>query len=172
MVDARTALEQYASVGEDEMGTVSRGTFAGLIGVAGMAGVVTTLRRVVLPSEQLAQVRTHPEKIVVRLAEASEMDPPDDVTRRRAAELLHYGYGALWGVALAAATRNRSVRPLRDGLVLAAGLWAFGFNVLLPAIKADRPSWQWGPREFLFTMSAHAAYGLATAATLDILDRR
>ena len=49
-----------------------RGAVAGLIGVAAMAGVITTLRRALLTSEQLAASRTHPEKIVQTIADKTQ----------------------------------------------------------------------------------------------------
>lgn len=143
-----------------------RGPIAGLVGVAAMAGTITTLRRALLTSEQLAASRTHPEKIVQRVADAAGAGELEDQIRRRLGDLIHFGYGATWGAALAALTRSRDVRVSRDGLALGLGLWAFGFNVLLPAIGAHPGTWTWKRREFVLTLSAHTAYGLVTAGVL------
>lgn len=148
------------------MRTIWRGAVAGLIGVSAMVGVITTLRRWLLTSDQLAQSQTHPEKIVQRLAEVSGAGVLDDQTRRRGGDVLHFGYGAVWGAVLAWSVRSRDVRIARDGLTLGLGLWAFGFNVLLPTLGAHPGPWTWRRREFALTLSAHAAYGVATAAAL------
>lgn len=131
-----------------------------------MAGTITTLRRALLTSEQLAASRTHPEKIVQRVADAAGAGELDDQTRRRLGDLIHFGYGATWGAVLAAVTRNRGVLVKRDGLALGLGLWIFGFNLLLPAIGAHPGTWTWKRREYVLTLSAHTAYGLVTAAVL------
>lgn len=148
--------------------TSPRGPLAGLLGVAAMAGTITTLRRALLTSEQLAASRTHPEKIVQRVADTAGIGDLEDRTRRRLGDLIHFGYGATWGTALAVATRDRQINVTRDGLVLGLGLWAFGFNVLLPAIGAHPGTWTWKRREFVLTLSAHTAYGLVTAGALKL----
>ncbi len=150
--------------------TSMRGAGAGLVGVAAMAGVITTLRRWLLTSDQLSASRTHPEKIVQRVADVAGVGELDDQTRRRLGDLIHYGYGATWGAILAVAMSDREVRIGRDGLMLGMGLWVFGFNVLLPLIGAHPGTWTWKRREFVLTLSAHTAYGLATAATLRLID--
>ncbi|MFV2039033.1 MAG: hypothetical protein ACC660_02200 [Acidimicrobiales bacterium] len=139
---------------------------AGLIGVCAMVGVITTLRRWLLSSDQLAGSQTHPEKIVQRVADISGIGPLDDQIRRRSGDILHFGYGAAWGAVLATAVRSRDVRIGKDGLALGLGLWAFGFNVLLPVLGAHPGPWAWRRREFALTLSAHAAYGITTAAAL------
>jgi hypothetical protein len=146
--------------------TTTKGVIAGMLGVAGMAGVITTLRRGLLSSEQLAASRTHPEKIVVRAADTLGMEDLADQTRRRLGDLMHFGYGAIWGVALARFTQTRRVHIVAHGLGLGLGLWTFGFNALLPAIRAHPGPWTWKRREFVLTLSAHITYGLVTAATL------
>lgn len=149
-----------------------RGAVAGLIGVAAMAGVITTLRRALLTSEQLAASRTHPEKIVQTIADKMDAGELPDQTRRRLGDLIHYGYGAMWGAVLALVGSGREIRVARDGLALGLGLWAFGFNVLLPTIGAHPGTWTWKRREFVLTLSAHIAYGLATAGSIRLFRDR
>lgn len=149
----------------------AKGAAAGLIGVAAMAGVITTMRRWLLTSGQLAASQTHPEKIVQRIAHIGGAGDLDARTRRRLGDLIHFGYGATWGVVLARITSDRPIRIARDGLALGLGLWAFGFNVLLPAIGAHPGTWTWKRREFALTLAAHTTYGIATAAALELMKR-
>lgn len=149
-----------------------RGAVAGLAGTAVLVGVIMTLRRVLLTSEQLATAKTHPEKIVERGANMMGVERLDDQTRRRLGDAIHFGYGALWGAALATMTERNGVRPLHHGLALAAGLWAFGFNVLMPVLGVQPGPWTWKRREFVLTISAHTAYGLGTATFLRVLRGR
>ncbi len=46
------------------MRTITKGAVGGPVDVAGMAGVITTLRRWLITSEELTKSRTHHEKIV------------------------------------------------------------------------------------------------------------
>lgn len=133
-----------------------------------MVGVITTLRRGLLTSTELASARTHPEKIVVRAAGLLGSNELDDQTRRRLGDVIHFGYGAAWGAVLAMATADREIR-LAHGVALAAGLWAFGFNVLMPGLGVQAGPWTWGKREYVLTTSAHLAYGVVTAGTLRVL---
>jgi hypothetical protein len=143
---------------------------AGAAGVAGMAGVITSLRRAILTSEELAGSKWHPEKVVEAVAERAGYAQPDDQTRRRLGDTIHYGYGAMWGVALAMATSGKDVRPIKHGVPMAAGLWGLGFGAVLPAVGAHPPFWTWKtPREFLLTGSAHITWGVATATVLKAL---
>jgi hypothetical protein len=147
-----------------------RGAIAGTAGVAGMAGVITTLRRALLTNEQLAGTKTHPEKVVEAMAARAGIDELDDQTRRRLGDTIHFGYGALWGAVFATGMRRNDIHPLTQGAALGAGLWAAGFGAVLPALKAHPPFWQWtGSREFVLTSSAHVAYGIATATVLKAL---
>ena len=148
-----------------------RGATAGTLGVVAMVGVITTLRRWLLSSEQLASSQTHPEKMVQRLSDIVGTGTLEDRDRRRLGDAVHFGYGAMWGIVLDRLSRSREVRISRDGLALGLGLWAFGFNVLLPALGAHPGTWTWRRREFVLTLSAHVAYGLTTAAALRGLRR-
>ncbi|MGH3440569.1 MAG: hypothetical protein ACRDUY_00685 [Nitriliruptorales bacterium] len=146
-----------------------RGAGAGVIGVAGMAGAITTLRRAILPPDH--EVKTHPENVVERAyGLAGRAEELDIVTRRRLGDLIHYGYGAAWGAAYAAATAGRRPHPLVGGPVLAAGLWGLGFCVMFPATGVHPGPWRWEGREFLLTGVAHAVYGAVMALVLDALD--
>jgi hypothetical protein len=146
-----------------------RGMVAGLIGVAGMAGAIGTVRRAILPPDH--EVKTHPEKIIEHAATVlGRADELDVATRRRLGDLMHFGYGAAWGAVYAAATHGRRPHPLIGGLALGSGLWTFGFNVLMPVLGVQKGPWTWGGREFLLTGVAHAAYGTVTTLALEGLD--
>lgn len=154
------------------MADTIKGGIAGIAGTAAMVGVITTLRRSLLTSDQLATAQTHPEKIVQRSADLLEAGTLDDETRRLLGDALHFGYGAFWGAVLATMTDSGGVRPLDHGLALAGGLWAFGFNVLMPGLGVQGGPWTWKRREFVLTISAHLAYGLGTAGALRLLRGR
>jgi hypothetical protein len=109
--------------------------------------------------------------LVLRLADALRLEKLDDRTMRRAGDVIHFAYGAMWGAILALATKGRDLRPLRDGALLAGGLWTFGFAILMPGLKVQSGPWTWTGREFVLTLSAHAAYGAGTVGALRLGDR-
>lgn len=126
------------------MKNLMQGALAGAAGVAGMAGVITSSRRAILTSDQLADAKWHPEKVVEALAARAGHGELDDQTRRRLADLIHCGYGAIWDVVLTAATTDRPLSPARHGAPLAVALWMLGFGAVL-RIGAHPPFWTWKP---------------------------
>ena len=147
-----------------------RGSIAGTAGVAGMAGVITSLRRALLSTAELAGSKWHPEKVVEAIAARTGIGTPDDQTRRRIGDAIHYGYGAMWGAAFATATPNAALRPIGHGVPMAAALWGLGFGAVLPAVGAHPPFWAWkSPREFVLTGAAHLTWGIATVTVLKAL---
>lgn len=137
-----------------------------------MVGVITTLRRAILSSEQLAASKTHPEKIIERAFEFGGLDPLSDEIRRLLGDVIHFGYGASAGLALATVTHGGGVQPVKHGVMLGSALWVFGFNALLPGIGAGGGTWTWQRREFILTIPAHLAYGVGTAAALRLIRGR
>ena len=147
------------------------GFAAGLWGVAGMAGVITTLRRALVPPDEV--ITTHPELVVERIKRAigyeGDLDP---MTRRRLADILHFGFGATWGTVYAVLTRDRDVDPLLGGAAAGSLLWVSAFWGYLPALGVQPGAWTWEKREHLLTGSAHLAYGMTMATVLHSLKSR
>lgn len=152
-------------------GTVTRGVVAGLWGVAAMAGVITTLRRALVPPDHM--VTTHPEKVIERARQLAGSSGELDVqTRRRLGDLLHFAFGALWGVAYATKTGRHDIDPLIGGPLTGAALWAVGFCGYMPILGIQPGPWHWHRREFVLTGSAHLAYGTTMAMILRALQHR
>src|SRR2546422_4830528 len=73
------------------------------------------------------------------------------------AELLHLGYGTLWGAGAALSFRDRPT-PAAGAL--------FGLVTLL---RPTRPPWRATPGEAVVNIAAHLAYGLTTALVVEEL---
>lgn len=144
----------------------SIGAIAGLWGVAGMAGVITTLRRALVPPDKL--VETHPEKVVERAWQAAggDVNDLDVMTRRRLGDVLHFGFGASWGALYALASQQRELDPVKSGILVGAALWTGAFCGYMPLLGIQEGAWRWQGRELLLTGSAHAAYGVTMAVVL------
>lgn len=153
------------------MRTARHGIAAGLWGVAGMAGAITTLRRALVPPDE--DITTHPEMVVERLKRAigfeGDLDP---MTRRRLADVLHFGFGATWGMVYAVTTRGRHVDPLVGGAAAGSLLWLTAFWGYMPALGVQPGAWTWDKREHLLTGTAHVVYGMTMATILQSLESR
>jgi uncharacterized membrane protein YagU involved in acid resistance len=163
--------QTYGLADRTLVGTATRGAVAGLWGVAGMAGVITTLRRALVPPDEVTI--THPEKVVLRIRQALGVEDELDVmTRRRLGDALHFGFGATWGAVYAIATRKREVDPLLGGAAAGSALWLTAFWGYMPALGVHPGAWTWDKREYVLTGSAHLAFGMTMATVLKALRRR
>ena len=83
------------------------------------------------------------------------------------AELLHLGYGALWGAGAAVLFRDRPAPAA--GALFGLGVWAVSMFGLVTLRRPTRPPWRATPGEAVVNIAAHLAYGLTTALVVDEL---
>ena len=83
----------------------------------------------------------------------------------------HWGYGAAWGAMFGVVAGSLRSPSLRHGLALGPLAWASGY-VVLPLAKLYKPMWEYDAKTLGRDFSAHAVYGLTTAATFRALLRR
>jgi uncharacterized membrane protein YagU involved in acid resistance len=120
--------------------------------------------------------RTVPQAIESTLVQRSgrgHRAPP--VAHHLTDQALHFGYGAMLGLAYGLATgrqRRRWSGILARGLTFGAATWLLGSGVVIPALGAARPLWRARPSEALTDLAAHAIFGLATALITDDLGRQ
>jgi hypothetical protein len=84
--------------------------------------------------------------------------------------VMHWGYGVLWGVQYGIVAGSRPGRTVRRGLLLGPIVWASSY-VVLPLAKLYKPIWKYDAKTLGKDLSAHVSYGLATAAAFRLLDR-
>ena len=136
--------------------SVGKGLFAGVAGTAAMT-VSSTLEMKIRDR----QASDAPAEAAGKVLGDSE--------QARFSNLVHWGYGTLWG----------TVR----GLIDAAGLkgkeaaaahflavWG-SEQVMLPALGAATPLWQWGAKEVAIDAFHHLVYAGATGVAYAALDR-
>ncbi len=75
--------------------------------------------------------------------------------------------GAGYGVLAGSLRRPRVI----DGLPFGASVWAGGY-VVLPLAKLYKPIWEYDLKTLADDLSGHLVYGLATAASFQVLTRR
>jgi uncharacterized membrane protein YagU involved in acid resistance len=83
---------------------------------------------------------------------------------------MHWAYGIGWGTAygVLAGSLPRSSKAL--GFPFGMVVWATGY-VVLPQAGVYKPIWEYDPRTLWKDLSAHLAYGTATATTFAWLTR-
>jgi hypothetical protein len=82
----------------------------------------------------------------------------------------HWGYGIAWGGLFGLVGSSMAKPRLRHGLYFGTFVWLVGY-VILPLAKLYRPLWKYDPATLGWDWAGHLAYGLGTAATLQVLDR-
>jgi uncharacterized membrane protein YagU involved in acid resistance len=74
----------------------------------------------------------------------------------------------LGAVQYALVAGSLSSRRVAYGAPFGAAIWAAGY-VVLPAAKLYRPIWEYDGGTLAEDLAAHLVYGLATAATFEVL---
>jgi hypothetical protein len=77
--------------------------------------------------------------------------------------LVHWGYGISWGVVYGILAGSLRSPSMSLGLPFGAGVWTTSY-IVLPMAKLYKPMWAYDPQTLLKDLSAHLAYGTATAA--------
>jgi hypothetical protein len=101
---------------------------------------------------------------------ASE-DPESQETRTLLSYLVHWVYGIAQGGLYGAARAHARGPDLAGGLTFATGLWLFGDEVIVSLLGLAEGPTRFPLRQHAHRWGAHLAYGLATAATTQLLSR-
>ncbi len=145
----------------DVAAAVGKGLFAGAAGTAAMT----------VSSSVEAKLRGRGASSTPAQAAAKVLgvEPVDEASEARFSNLVHWGYGIMWGGA--------------RGLLAAAGLSGpvavaahFGAvwgseQVMLPALDVVPPLTEWGMEEIAIDALHHLVYATATGMAYSLLDR-
>jgi hypothetical protein len=161
------------------LGAVARGLVAGVVGTAAMDGLLfgryrrgggkTGFAAWEFSSGLMSwDDAPAPAQVGKRLIEGlfERKLPPERVPLVN--NVTHWGYGVLGAVqyALVAASLRRP--RVAYGLPFGASVWAASY-VVLPAAKLYKPIWEYDRVTLAQDLSAHLVYGLATAATFQLV---
>lgn len=109
---------------------------------------------------------------VGRLAyEAVEGEEPDERTRQRLGQAVHWGYGILLGGVYGALRSDEEVPDLLGGLGYGAAAWALGDELMVPLLGLSEGPTAHGWSEHANALGAHLVYGAATSAATQALKR-
>jgi hypothetical protein len=163
------------------IGAFARGLIAGAIG----AGVQTLFSRITqplapqpprdafTPPEPQQRGEGETETVARRPVEGlAPRGPLDGQTRRRAGQLVRFGFGAAWGGLynlLRASYPRLGSAPGIAGFALSA--WAVSDNLILPLFEVAGAPQRDPLRTHAYAIAAHLAYGAGVAGALAALER-
>ncbi|HEX2048013.1 MAG TPA: hypothetical protein VHF27_09620 [Acidimicrobiales bacterium] len=85
--------------------------------------------------------------------------------------VVHWGYGLLWGAHYGLVAGSAHRLPPTNGLVFGPVVFAAGY-VVLPLAKLYRPIWEYDAPTLAKDLGAHLAYGVVTAEAFRLLAPR
>ncbi len=111
-----------------------------------------------------------PAQVGRRLVEGLFQVKVDRRWARLTSNVMHWGYGLMWGAQYGLVAG--SLRGLRPGYGLVLGPVVFGSGyVVLPLAKLYKPIWEYDRSTLAKDFTAHLAYGVVTAETFRLLRR-
>lgn len=148
------------------------GLAAGLAATAAMDAYWKALRT--LQPEAMA-ANSHEEPTTVKVARRAlrrvGVAKPSSQTRAIGGQMVHWGYGASWGL-ITGLARAADIRlDWGFGQLLGAGLWAGGDIWMLYRLDLARHPREYPARVHASALGAHLAYGLALWATVESLGK-
>lgn len=165
------------------LGALVRGMFAGALGSAAqsaffkLAAPLTpeSPRDAFEPLEPAQNNESQTETVARRLVEKfAQRGPLEAEEKARAAKLVHYGFGAMWG-GLYGLSRESAPGFVDTPLGVAAfstGVWALGDNALLALFRIAAPPQRYPAKVHAFALAAHLAYGGAVWAGYELMRPR
>lgn len=136
------------------------GKLAGGLGSGLLAGCAGTLAITASQKLEMAFTGREPSKTPAKVAEKIlDIQPKDEAAESRLVQLVHFGYGTVWGLARpifeAAGIRGHLATIFHWGAVQQ------GAMVLLPALKVAPPPIKWGRKTVVMEMVHHMVYAAA-----------
>jgi hypothetical protein len=162
------------------LGAVGRGALAGAVGTVAMdlvwyvryrrGGGDQPFLEWEFPTKPDWDKVSEPGQVGKRLVEGFLQRDLDPKWAPLTNNVMHWGYGMLWGVQYGIVTASGPRRSVARGLLLGPIVWASSY-VTLPLAKLYKPIWEYDPKTLAKDLSAHVGYGLATASAFRLLDR-
>jgi hypothetical protein len=141
---------------------IGKGVLAGLAGTAAM-----TVSSTIEAKLRGRAFSTAPAKAAAKVLGIAEFE--DARAQARFSDLVHWGYGTSWGVALGV-LRAVGFSPRLAAPAHFAAVWG-GAAVMLPALEVAPPVVFWEPEDIAIDVFHHLVYVGATALAYERLNR-
>ncbi len=147
--------------------SVVAGAIGGLVGASCMTVIRTFAQRAGFIEKTVPQVMEE------WASERLDLEPPGGAPGHHVVDqLLHLGYGVIWGALYGTILGRQAPALLVSGVGFGVSLWAFGFFGLIPALRVHRPAHEATVAENGINIAAHLAYGLVVALLTDEITRQ
>ena len=145
----------------DVAAAVGKGLFAGAAGTAAMT-VSSTI-------EAKLRGRGASSTPAQAAAKVLGVEPVDEASEARFSNLVHWGYGIMWGGARGLLAAAELSGPVATAAHFGA-VWS-SEQVMLPALDVVPPLTEWGTEEIAIDALHHLVYATATGMAYSLLDR-
>ena len=109
-----------------------------------------------------------PAQVGRRLYEGYTQRPLEERWARLTNNVMHWGYGIVWGTVFATVAGSTSRSRLLSGPVFGAVVWASSY-VTLPIAGLYKPIWAYSAKELAPDLVAHLSYGTTMASVFRLL---
>ncbi|HSE83097.1 MAG TPA: hypothetical protein VLB01_00950 [Thermodesulfobacteriota bacterium] len=144
----------------DVAASVGKGLLAGLIGTAAI-----TLSAMIEMRLRKREAGTTPADAAGKVL---GVEPTGEEEKARFSNLVHWGYGTVWGAARglmgAAGVRGPAATAAHFGAVWGTAL------IMLPSLKVAPPPAEWGAKEIAVSALHHCVYAAVTGLAYEFLD--
>jgi hypothetical protein len=90
--------------------------------------------------------------------------------KKKGAVAVHYAFGSGWGAVYGVLAESIiGMRSVPGALLFGTGVWIAGDNLILPAFRLAGPPGKYPPRNHVYALAAHWAYGLGVQAAYEAL---
>ena len=145
----------------DVAAAFGKGIFAGVAGTAAMT-ISSTV-------EMKLRGRAASSAPAQAAAKVLGVEPVDEESEARFSNLVHWGYGSMWGGARGFLGAAGFSEPAATAVHFGA-VWG-GEQVMLPTLGVEPPLTEWGAKEATIDALHHLVYAGATAIAFSLLDR-
>ena len=145
----------------DVAAAVGKGLFAGVAGTAAMTASSTLKAK--LRGRGASSTPTQAAQKVLGV------EPIDEGSEARFSNLVHWGYGTVWGGARGLLAAAGLSGPTATAAHLGA-VWS-SEQIMLPALDVTPPLTEWGVEEIAIDALHHLVYATATGLAYSYLDR-
>jgi hypothetical protein len=150
----------------DAAGKIGMGLIAGLLGTA----AITASQRIEMRLRQRPPSNA-PATAASKVLDVDDvLEQADDTQKRRLSQIVHWGYGTIWGGARALLDVI-GLEGIGATLAQFAAIWTTAVTVM-PSLEGSKPVTEWKPQEVAISAVHHAVYAVTVDLVYELLKQR